>query len=79
MKQSGLMTLHFIFEDGARAELLGIRVVMHEQGKQQEMAIDELPQARIDELLSFGLIKIVACSLPNSEATWPTQTPVSSA
>lgn len=55
------MTLHFLFVDGARAELGGDHIVLHEQNKAPaRMLIDELPQVRIDELLSFGMIKLVA-------------------
>jgi len=32
MKQSGFMSLHFLFADGAHAELSGKRVVLHEKG-----------------------------------------------
>lgn len=70
MKQSGLMTLHFLFVDGARAELGGDHIVLHEQNKAPvRMLIDELPQARINELLSFGVIKLMANPM---EVTWPT-------
>lgn len=76
----GFMSLHFLFLDGARAELIGSRVILHEQGTSTEMAIDELPQARIDELLSLGVIKLVA-SLPRqpSEAACRNPTPATPA
>lgn len=75
MKQSGLMAIHFLFADGARAELGGDHVVLHEQGKTPvRMLIDELPRTRIDELLSFSAIKLVAnpmevACLPSIQAT----------
>lgn len=77
MKQSGLMTINFLFVDGAHAELSGKHIVLHEQGKAPaRMLIDELPQARIDELLSLGVIKLVAKPM---EATCHAPTPATSA
>lgn len=61
MKRAGLMAFHFLFCDGARAELHGTHVTLRINGSPpKEMPIDELPQARIDELLSYNAIKIVA-------------------
>jgi hypothetical protein len=55
------MSLNFLFLDGARAILNGSRVTLITRGQpDQEMSIDELPQHRIDELLSYGAIKLIA-------------------
>ena len=57
----GLMSLNFLFADGARAVLNGSRVTLIIDNRPlKEMAIDELPQDRIDEMLSYGVIKLVA-------------------
>jgi hypothetical protein len=55
------MSLNFLFLDGARAVLSGSRVTLIVRNQpDREMAIDELPQPRIDELLSYGAIKLIA-------------------
>lgn len=78
MQRAGLMTINFLFVDGARAELFGDHVVMHEVGKQPStpMLIDALPINRIDEMLLCGVIKIVAKPM---EVLCHTPTPATSA
>ena len=69
----GLMSLNFLFFDGARAVLNGSRVTLVINGlPDQDMAIDELPQSRIDELLSYGAIKLVANPIMEGTCRLPT-------